>query len=358
MRRICASVASRLRGSAGLGTVDELARRSTVGLDDRSPRVTDTPSPTVPTPSGVAFGAPVADASGTLYRPFRTFSRDGLVLAGRDYAPARATDRRPVVCLPGLTRNSRDFEPAVARLVAGTGGSPARRCVTFDFRGRGASERPADPASYTPLQELDDTRLALSALGIDQITAFGTSRGGIVTMLAGLVAPGLVATAVLNDIGAVIDLSGLLRIKGYVGRRLPDGIDWATLTTVLAQANRGEFIHLDPVGWERYARRLFRDVDGHPAMDYDPAIARTLDAVTADTPMPDLWAAFDSLIEIPILLVRGSLSDLLSPETVAAMAARHPRLDTLVIDGQGHAPLFDDTVSIDGLVAFLDRVGA
>ncbi|MBV5264177.1 alpha/beta fold hydrolase [Pinisolibacter aquiterrae] len=317
----------------------------------------DSPSLPLAGPTGAAFGPTSRDASGTPYRPFRFFARDGVVLAGRDYAPSRPTDRRPVVCLPGLTRNSRDFEPAVARLTAGTGGSPARRCVTFDFRGRGASER-SHPSLYTPLQELDDTRLGLAALGIETITAFGTSRGGIVTMLAGLVAPGLVATAVLNDIGAVIELAGLLRIKGYVGRSLPEGIDWPTLITVVSQANRDEFPRLDAVAWERHARRLFRDVEGRPAMDYDPEIARTLDAVTAETPMPDLWAAFDTLTEIPILSVRGALSDLLTEETVAAMAARAPRLETLIVADQGHAPLFDDDLSLDGLVAFLDRVGA
>lgn len=319
--------------------------------------MTDSLAPALPAPSGAAFGPLTHDASGSAYRPFRFFSRDGVVLAGRDYAPARPTDRRPVVCLPGLTRNARDFEPAIARLTVGGEASPARRCITFDFRGRGASQW-ADPSTYTPIQELDDTRLGLAALGVETITAFGTSRGGIVTMLSGLIAPGLVAAAVLNDIGAVIELGGLLRIKGYVGRTLPEGIDWTTLTTVLAQANRGEFPALDAAGWERYARRLFRDDGGRPAMDYDPAIAHTLDAVTPDTPMPDLWAAFESLVEIPVLLVRGSLSDLLTAETVAAMAARAPRLETSIIPDQGHAPLFDDPVSLDGLVAFLDRVGA
>jgi pimeloyl-ACP methyl ester carboxylesterase len=309
-------------------------------------------------PQGIAFGGPVADALGTLYRPLRWFSRDGLVLAGRDYAPARPTDRRPVVCLPGLTRNSRDFEPAVARLVAGSETSPARRCLTFDFRGRGASQYDADSGHYTPLVELDDTLGALDRLGIDRFTAFGTSRGGIVTMLSGLVAPGRVAAAVLNDIGAVIELDGLMRIKGYVGRPIPDGIGWSDLTAAIAHVNRAEFPRLDAAGFERFARRLFRDEGGRPAMDYDPQIARTLDAVTPETPMPDLWAAFESLAAVPTLLVRGALSDLLTRETVAAMAARHPQLAVHEVPDEGHAPLFDDDASLDALCAFLDRVGA
>ena len=309
-------------------------------------------------PHGIAFGGSTVDASGTPYRPFRFFSRDGLVLAGRDYAPARPTDRRPVVCLPGLTRNARDFEPAIARLVAGAEPSPARRCLTFDFRGRGASQYDPDPSHYTPLVELGDTLLALDALGIGGFTSFGTSRGGIVTMLCGLVAPGRVAAAILNDIGAVVELSGLVRIKGYVGRPLPVDIGWRELVEAIAHVNRGEYPRLDPAGFERFARRLFRDVGGRPALDYDPALARTLDTIGPDTPMPDLWAAFDTLVAVPTLVVRGGLSDLLSKETVAEMAARHPGLSVLEVPDEGHAPLFDDDASLDALVAFLDRVGA
>ena len=309
-------------------------------------------------PEGIAFGTTIADALGTPHRPFRFFSRDGLVLAGRDYRPARPSDRRPVVCLPGLTRNARDFEPAIARLVAGGASSPARRCLTFDFRGRGASHYDPDPSRYTPLVELDDTLLALDALGIDRFTSFGTSRGGIVTMLCGLVAPGRVATAILNDIGAVVDLSGLLRIKGYVGRPLPADIGWSALVEAIAHVNRGEYPRLDTAGFERFARRLFCDVGGRPALDYDPALARTLDAIGPDTPMPDLWAAFDSLAGVPTLVVRGGLSDLLTKDTVAAMAERHPGVSVLEVPDEGHAPLFDDAASLDALVAFLDRVGA
>ena len=319
--------------------------------------MTDVPSPAVAGPSGIAFGPLVADALGTPHRPFRFFARDGLALAGRDYPPTRPSDRRPVVCLPGLTRNARDFEPAIARLVAGAGRSPARRCVTFDFRGRGASQYDPDPTHYTPLQELEDTLVGLDGLGIDRFTAFGTSRGGIVTMIAALVAPGRVATAVLNDIGAVVELSGLLRIKGYVGRALPDGIGWSDLVAAMAHVNRGEYPRLDAAGFERFARRLFRDVGGRPAMDYDPALGRTLDAIGPETPMPDLWAGFDALA-CPTLVVRGALSDLLSPATVAAMVARRPGVEALLVADEGHAPLFDDPASLDGLTAFLDRVGA
>ncbi|WP_165498139.1 alpha/beta fold hydrolase [Siculibacillus lacustris] len=313
-------------------------------------------------PAGVAFGPVRGDALGTTHRPFRYFSRDGLALAGRDYPPARPTDRPPVVCLPGLTRNGADFEPAARRLTAGAEGSPARQVVTVDFRGRGASQWDADPARYTILQELDDTLLGLDLLGIDRFTAFGTSRGGLVTMIAGLVAPGRVTTAVLNDIGPVIELDGLLLIKQYLGRPLPEHIGWSDLVDARVHVNRPDYPNLDRAGFERLAHRLCRDVDGRPVLDYDPRLADGFAAITAENPPADLWEPFASLAGIPTLVVRGTLSRLLSAETVAAMAARHPRLEVLEVPDEGHPPLFDDDVpgdrSVAALVAFLDRVGA
>ena len=315
-------------------------------------------SPPFAPPHGVAFGPETHDALGTLHRPFRFFAADGLVLAGRDYAPLASTDRRPVVCLPGLTRNSRDFEPVAARLVRATAKSPARRVVTFEFRGRGASQYDGDPAHYNVVQELADTRLGLALLGIDEITAIGTSRGGIVTMIAGAMAPGLVKAAVINDIGAEVDLTGLMRIKGYVGRAIPPEFSWDDVVAAMKLANRGEFPALDDAAWHRFARRLHRDVGGRPALDYDPRLAETLAAITPETPMPDLWPAFDTLADVPVQVLRGTLSDLLSAETVAKMAARHPGLEAVEVADQGHAPLLEDDPTLDAIVDFLDRHGA
>ncbi len=332
------------------------AGAATFGVPQFGDARLDAPSPIAP--QGVAFGPTAADALGTVFRPFRFFAADGLALAGRDYAPLAPSDRRPVVCLPGLTRNSRDFEPLTARLVAGSATSPARRVVTFEFRGRGESQYDPDPAHYNPLQELQDTLLGLSLLGLSKITAFGTSRGGIVTMIAGLVAPGVVEAAVLNDIGTEIDISGLMRIKGYVGKALLPGLPWEALVGAMKHVNRAEFPALDEDGWQRFARRLYRDVGGLPAMDYDPALAATLAEVTPETPMPDLWGAFDTLAGVPVQVLRGALSDLLTPATVAKMAERHPGLDVVEVADQGHAPLLEDAATLDAIVGFLDRVGA
>ncbi len=306
----------------------------------------------------IAFGPIVLDSQGTAHRPFRYFAADGLALAGRDYRPAGATDRRPIVCLPGLTRSGNDFEPVIPRLLAASTGSTGRRVITFDFRGRGASQFATDPATYTPLQELADTRLGLSLLGIDRITAFGTSRGGIVTMLAALVAPGLVEAAVLNDIGAVIDTAGLLRIKGYVGRSLSSDVTWEGLTKAMMAVNSKEYPRLDLDGFERFARRIFKDVGGRPALDYDPTLALGFADVTSDAPLPDLWAPYRAMTGTPTLVVRGALSDLLSAETVAEMESINPACRSIVVPDEGHAPLFEDDLSQRALVAWLDSVGA
>ena len=169
---------------------------------------------------------------------------------------------------------------------------------------------------------------------------------------------GLVKAAVLNDIGTEIDIAGLMRIRGYVGQPLPEGATWDAVVAAMKFANREVFPALDDAGWQRFARRLHRDVGGRPKMDYDPAIASTLAAVTPETPMPDLWAPFDSLAAVPLQVLRGARSDLLSAATVAKMAERHPGLDVVEVADQGHAPLLEDAPTLDAIVAFLDRVGA
>jgi pimeloyl-ACP methyl ester carboxylesterase len=317
-------------------------------------------APPVRAPPDIAFGPELADGLGTPYRPFRWFSRDGLALAGRDHRPDAADDRPPVVCLPGLARSCRDFEPAVRRLTGRLGGVP-RRVVSVDFRGRGASERDRDPQRYTPTIELDDVLRGLDGLGIDRAGFFGTSRGGIVAMLCGVFAPDRLAAVILGDIGPVIEVDGLLRIKRRIGRPLPAGIDWEELASERMRTDRGLYPRLDRAGFLRHARRLYRDVDGRPAIDHDPRLIDGFAEIAPGRPLPDLWTPFRSLARIPLLVVRGALSDILSTATVTEMAARHPDLEVHEVPDQGHAPLFDDEVagdhSLDALVAFLDRVG-
>lgn len=320
--------------------------------------------------SSVAFGPARVDALGTTYRPFRTFSPDGLVLAGRDHGDP-ASPRLPLVCLPGLTRNVRDFEPIAARF------SAERRVVSLEFRGRGESQYDPDWKNYNPLVETRDVLATLDALGLGRIAALGTSRGGIVTMFASTLRPGLVGAAILNDVGPRIELAGLLRIKGYIGakrfgpawlggalaavglggvltpgRALPS---WDAAVALLRLGAAAQFPDADRATVERAARRIFREVNGRPVPDYDPALARTLDGLAPGIALPELWPQFEGLLPAPVLVLRGELSDILSRETVEAMTARHPGLESFEVPRQGHAPLLEDAPTQDAIATLLLR---
>lgn len=296
------------------------------------------------------FGPERRDALGTLYRPFRVFSADGLALAGRDYASA-APARPPLLCLPGLSRNVRDFEP-VARHFVDRGG----RVVAIDLRGRGASDWDDDASHYNPIVEAQDVLAMLDALALPKPMVIGTSRGGIVAMLVASLRPNPFAGVVLNDIGPVVELDGLLKIKSYLGRVEPP-TDWAGAADWVAALSASTFPKLDRRAHERLARRFFRDVGGRPVADYDPKLAAGMEYVTPLTPIPQLWPQFAALAAVPVLVLRGAHSDILTPETVARMAKAHPGLKTHEVADEGHAPLLEDAATLAVLTAFHDACG-
>lgn len=295
----------------------------------------------------IAFGPPLVDALGTPYRPFRYFSKDGLALAGRDYGTPNPAGP-PLLCLPGLTRNSRDFEPVAAGFAA------SRRVVTFDYRGRGASMRDPEPARYTPLIEAEDVVAGLDALGIDRVTVLGTSRGGLIATILPTLRPNLVAAAILNDVGPVIERAGLLRIKSYVGQGKPVST-WSEAVDRLRAMGGESFPKLKNDDFDRLARRIYRNEAGRPVSDYDPALAQGLALVTPYTPLPTFWPQFELLAAIPIMVIRGELSDLLARSTVEEMGRRHTSAPfrSLEVPDQGHAPLLEDATTLDAVALFL-----
>lgn len=296
--------------------------------------------------AGADGGEPTADG----YTPFFYSGRDGLRLYGRDY-PGAGAKRLPVVCLPGLTRNSRDFHELALRLSSGPAG---RRVVAFDFRGRGRSDYDPSGASYLPGIEAQDVLDGLADRGIARAGFVGTSRGGIVTMLLGGMAPERIGAAVLNDIGSVIDTAGLVHIRSYVGAPLPD-IDWDEEARRLAATSAEEFPSSGPEDWQRRARLTFAEKNGRPVLDYDTALAAGFKDVTPQSPPVDLSAAFATLSTVPVLVIRGGCSRLLSAATVAAMRAAHPHLESFEVAGQGHPPdLRGDVAS--RIADFLDRI--
>ena len=275
---------------------------------------------------------------------------DGTQLYVRDYA-AHRSGLVPVVCLPGLTRNSKDFETIAPHLAA------TRRVLALDFRGRGRSGR-AEPATYRPDQEVVDTLRVLDSLGIERFAIIGTSRGGIVAMVMAARAVQRMAGVLFNDIGPKVDIPGLLRIRTYLGTD-PQFADWAEAIAVLKASTPG-FETLSAAAWQAFARRVYREVNGVPRADYDPALSDHFptSAEIAAGKMPELWALFDKMAAVPSLVLRGEHSDLLSAEVVAAMHARHPGLASVIVRNRGHVPFLDEPESRAAIAQWLSVVDA
>ncbi len=276
-------------------------------------------------------------------------SRDGLRLYARHYAVPGSV-RRPVVCLAGLTRNCRDFHDlATALAIAGEEG---REVYALDSRGRGRSQNDPDWKNYTVLAELNDVLDFMTMKGLDRAAVIGTSRGGLIAMLMAALRPNALGAVVLNDIGPVIEREGLARIIAYVGR-VPLPADWEEATELVTEMNRRQFTAVSPQQWGEFARAVFNDDNGLPAPGYDPELAKAISMM--DGPMPELWPQFTALAHVPLLVIRGENSDILSEKTFAEMRTRHPRATAVTVRGQGHAPLLMDAPTIDAIAGFLAR---
>ncbi len=272
--------------------------------------------------------------------------RDGLRLYGRHY-PAPNSRLRPAVCLPGLTRNSRDFHDLAVALSTGAN---ARPVYTLDLRGRGRSQFDRDWRNYAIPIEMLDVQDFLMMLGLDRPAIVGTSRGGLVTMVLAAAEPNAIGPVVLNDIGPVIEREGLTRIKAYVGK-VPLPAKWEDATRLLADMNRRAFPNVTDEEWAEVARQWFNEGNGRPAPGYDAQLDRSF--ALADGPVPELWPQFEALSHVPVLVLRGENSDLLSDATVQRMRTRHPNCASFLVDAQGHAPLLKDAASIARVAEFL-----
>lgn len=274
-------------------------------------------------------------------------SQDGLRLYGRHYRALKHSGARPVVCLAGLTRNSRDFH-AIA-LALSQSCTPQRDVFTLDTRGRGLSQWDDDWKNYAVPIEMQDVIDYMMMLGLREAGIIGTSRGGLITMVLAAVQPSLVGAVVLNDIGPVIEIDGLARIAGYVGR-VPLPKSWADAARIVGDLTRRDFPALSEADAEVIARQLFNDKNGKPTSGYDPKLAKCLSVL--DGPMPKLWPQFEALKRVPVLVVRGGNSDLLSEATVEEMRRRHPRMTSVTVPGEGHAPLLRDEPTISAIASF------
>ena len=270
---------------------------------------------------------------------------DGLRLHYRDYATAHTRSRLPVLCLPGLTRNCRDFEDLAPRL------GSKRRVIAADLRGRGLSARDPDWRRYRPDIYLADIAALLDAAGAERVVIVGTSLGGLLAMLFAAVAPARVAAVVLNDIGPEVDPVGRARIAAYVGRS-PAVRNWDEAAAQCRATYGVALPGLDDRDWIKLARRAFREVDGVPELDMDPLIGEAVRKPPPGVPQ-DLWAIYPLLRTLPMLTLRGELSDVLSPATVARMQSEKPDLVVVTVPRRGHPPLLDEPQSQAALDAFL-----
>jgi len=282
-------------------------------------------------------------AGGYRERYFR--AQDCRRLYFRDYGDPLAPTV-PVVCLSGLTRNAKDFHILASRLAA------TRRVVSLDYRGRGRSEHDPDWRNYDAKVILDDVRDLLAAANLHHVVVCGVSFGGILAMALGVAAPTALAGVILDDVGPDLGAAGLERILDYISRDRPQP-DWETAVAAMKQTFPTLSLATE-AQWRSFTEASYvPGDDGQLHFDFDPALARPL---REGRGQQDLWPLFGALRPVPVLLVRGGASDVLSAETVNKMAAVKPDLVHLTIAGVGHVPSLNEPESKSAIDDFLARI--
>jgi pimeloyl-ACP methyl ester carboxylesterase len=281
----------------------------------------------------------------------RWTSRDGLTLFARDYPAADEEGRLPVICLHGLTRNSKDFED-IAPIIAGWG----RRTIVPDVRGRGQSDRDPNPKNYKPPVYARDIVEMMAALEIQRAVFLGTSMGGLITMTLMAIRPKAIAAAILNDVGPAIAPEGIARILSYAGKKV-DIKDWNDAANYVRQTNGVALPDFNDEDWHRFAQRTFRQGPSGPELNYDPAIS-----VPLSKPPSKLapWIAgflFRRLArKRPTLLIRGAISDVISSEIADRMQLQAPAMKRVEVPNVGHAPMLNERAAVDAIDKFLRTV--
>lgn len=252
-----------------------------------------------------------------------------------------------VLCLHGLTRNGADFGFLARHL------SARYRVITADQRGRGKSQWDPDPANYHPGTYVGDMFALLDGLAIDRAVLIGTSMGGLMAMIMGASQPARLRGIVLNDIGPEVPVSGLERLRRSLNDRTP-AATWAEAAQQAKRINEIAFPDYVDADWEAFARRTYvEDASARPVAAFDPAILKGLNETDLTAVPPNLWWRWKQLGSIPILAIRGALSDIISPQILDAMAAQHPNLTAITIANRGHAPMLDEPAAVAAIDAFL-----
>jgi len=266
------------------------------------------------------------------------------------YTEWGADNSETVIAWHGLARTGRDMDDIAAHLAS------RYRVICPDTIGRGLSQWSRDPRTEYSLAFY--ARLAVSLveqLGLERFHWLGTSMGGALGIaLAAGALKGRIRRLVLNDIGPVIEPQGLMRIKTYVGK-LPQPRNFEEGAEILRRLFSAQFPKLGHDDWLASAHRAFKEEKGRLVTTYDVKLAKAMEGVEPERPIASLWKEFDALSALPVMVIRGANSDILSADTVEAMRARRVALDTLEVPDQGHAPLLAEAVTIARIAEFVSR---
>lgn len=252
----------------------------------------------------------------------------------------------PLLCLSGLTRDSRDFDYVLPHLTG-------CRVIRLDYRGRGKSDWAEDPLSYTIPREAQDVLELLVHLGLDSVAVLGTSRGGLVAMGLAAGAPQVLRGVALNDIGPVIAEEGLDVIMGYLGKP-PVWSNYEDAARDRPGVMKG-FANVPPERWRAEVEKFFNETPEGLSLTYDPRLRDAVIAAGAQ-PLPDLWPMYDALAGKPLAIIRGANSDLLTPETLAEMQKRRPDAHVAVVPDRGHVPFLDEPEALSALQGWLEEL--
>lgn len=288
------------------------------------------------------------ELEGKPWRDIYYESFDDLRLYARHY-PAPDERFRSVICLPGLTRNSRDFHTLATYL--STHPEKPRNVYCLDYRGRGQSQYDSNWRNYVPYTELMDVLDFLTVQGLHRVGVVGTSRGGIIAMMMAALRPTAMGPVVLNDIGPVIETRGLARIVNYVGR-MPVPKTWADAIHIMREINGRGFPEFTDAEWDQMARGVFEERKGRLVLSYDRKLAKAIGTVDLSRPVPDMWPQFIAMGQMPAFVLRGEHSDVLSAETLEEMVERHPNLRAMTVPEQGHAPVLQEQEPVEAIGSF------
>ncbi|RYH10548.1 alpha/beta fold hydrolase [Tropicimonas sp. IMCC6043] len=269
---------------------------------------------------------------------------DGLRLAYDDQGSGH-----PLLCLPGLSRNMADFLPVVASF------ADRARILRLDNRGRGQSDRDPDYRNYNVLREGMDALALLDHLGLEKVSILGTSRGGLIAMGLAASCPDRLAGVILNDIGPVVEPEGLADIASYIGMR-PGYASYDDATERLPAAMAPRFQGVPRETWRAHAEALWIETPEGLDIRYDPALRRSILEAAADGTLPEIWPLFEALAPLPVGLIRGANSNILSADTAAEMCRRHPGILFGEVADRGHVPFLDEPAALGIIEKYLDEV--